>query len=67
MAVVLPRGWIISAFVIREDEDYNPVANMIFSSPEHTKASLSLLNISKGVSINDPRALLIKESTSLFL
>jgi len=33
MAVVLPKGFIISAFVIRENEDNTPVANMIFSSP----------------------------------
>ena len=67
MAVVLPKGFIISAFVIRENEDNTPVANMIFSSPEHAETSMALFNMEYGLKAKSPHSLLTKDNSSLIL
>ena len=67
MVVVLPKGFIISAFVIRENEDNIPLANMIFSSPEHADISIALFSMSKGLDVNSSHELLIKNNSSLLL
>jgi len=67
MVAVLPKGFIISAFVIRENEDNTPIATMIFSSPEHVEIFIALQTMSKGINDNSPHSLLIKDNSSLIL